>query len=369
MRILKTEQYINEKLDIRPVTRTQLKELPQKVNKLTKKRNLLESFIKKNNLVYNPKTDRYDSKEHIWVKNNNLVDGHFPIKFGVIDGNFICSDTRIKSLDGAPTEVGGFFDCKRCNKLESLVGCPTIVKKDFSCNDCTKLKSLDGAPKYVVGEFDCSSTPITSLKGIPQKIGGGIICSNTKINTLEFLPKIFDELLNCDGCVKLISLEGIPKNIKIVSVRGCNSLTSLEGLPMEMSRVDCSYCQSLKSLKGSPIKVEDFFCNNCKNLETLDGAPQTVSGLFRMDECINIKTLKGSPQYVGGNFDFFHCCLETFDGAPQYIGGNFRGSCYYDYKDIKSIDGLGTIKGRVYIGNGDRYKEAFKSKYGITIST
>ena len=42
--------------------------------------------------------------------------------------------SEIPSLEGAPQEVGGYFDC-RGNQLTSLEGAPREVKRDFDCSE------------------------------------------------------------------------------------------------------------------------------------------------------------------------------------------------------------------------------------------
>ena len=63
------------------------------------------------------------------------------VKFGVVTGNFYCCHNTIKSLKGAPQEVGGNFNCSH-----------------------NKLTSLEGAPQRVGGDFDCLRNKITSIK-------------------------------------------------------------------------------------------------------------------------------------------------------------------------------------------------------------
>ena len=67
-------------------------------------------------------------------------------------------------------EVDGYFMCSM-NKLRSLEGSPKIVKGDFFC-DGNKLVSLKGAPKIVRGTFSCTQNPLQSLEGAPEVIEG-----------------------------------------------------------------------------------------------------------------------------------------------------------------------------------------------------
>ena len=54
-----------------------------------------------------------------------------PIKFGIVTGNFICTNNRLTTLKNTPREVGGYFDCS-FNKLTTLKGSPKKVGT-FAC--------------------------------------------------------------------------------------------------------------------------------------------------------------------------------------------------------------------------------------------
>ena len=92
--------------------------------------------------------------------------------------NFNCAGNKLKTLKGAPKEVGGDFNCI-ANELESLKGAPKKVGKNFSCSR-NKLKSLEGAPKEVGWGFDCNENELESLEGAPKDVGGIFNCKNNK---------------------------------------------------------------------------------------------------------------------------------------------------------------------------------------------
>ena len=127
------------------------------------------------------------------------------------------------------------------------------IKNDFYCSGCTSLKSLEGAPKEVGEDFCCFLCyNLSSLKGAPKKVGGDFYCNN---------------------CRSLTSLEGAPEIIyKDFNCTDCRSLTSLEGAPKEVGRdFDCSWCESLTSLEGAPKKVgRGFCCYDCTSLKSTD---------------------------------------------------------------------------------------------------
>ena len=159
MEILKSKQYINEKLNIKPVTKDRLAEFCKEpeVDDKTKQ------FIEDNNFVWNPSTRCYDCDGDVRISNDIVADGKLKIRFGHVKGCFDCGNSELTTLEGSPQEVGGNFDC-----------------------GFNKLTTLEGAPQEVGGDFYCSYNELTTLEGSPQKVGGSFYCINN-INLV--LPK------------------------------------------------------------------------------------------------------------------------------------------------------------------------------------
>ena len=87
-----------------------------------------------------------DCSGDVEVKNKSitsLTNGLF--SWGVIDdGYFNCSYCKnLKTLEGAPKEVGWSFVCNHCNNLTSLKGAPEKVGRLFDCGNCPNLKITD----------------------------------------------------------------------------------------------------------------------------------------------------------------------------------------------------------------------------------
>ncbi len=77
----------------------------------------------------------------------------------------------------------------------------------------------------------------------------------------------------CNGCKKLTSLEGAPKEVGVnFSCSDCENLKSLEDAPKEVRGVFwCNFCDNLKSLEGAPEKIsKNLYCYFCKNLKITD---------------------------------------------------------------------------------------------------
>ena len=147
----------------------------------------------KSKLKLNPQTNRYDYDGDLnegILKNFVSEDGDgFTINFGKVTGEFSCIRLGLKSLKGAPQEVGDSFYCF-CNKLTSLKGAPQKVRGGFHC-ESNQLTSLEGAPREVGLWFDCSDNQLTSLKGAPQEVGRWFKCKNNPdLHSLEGIGEV-----------------------------------------------------------------------------------------------------------------------------------------------------------------------------------
>ena len=191
MKILDSNEYINEKLAIQPVTKDMLSKMKEEpsVDENTKR------FIKENYLVWNPKTMSYDCEGDVEVSEDIITDGKLKIRFGKVGGCFDCTDNNLTTLEGAPKKVGGDFKCND-NELISLEGAPNEVGGYFDC-DYNELTTLGGAPQKVSGGFYCRNNNLTTLEGAPQEVGGGFICSHNNLTTLEGAPKKVGGYFDC----------------------------------------------------------------------------------------------------------------------------------------------------------------------------
>jgi hypothetical protein len=141
---------------------------------------------------------------------NEYYSNSLLVNWGIVSRDFECSNNQLKSLNGAPQEVGGNFDCSD-NRLTSLKGFPQIVNGyvDISMN---RLTSLNGLPQNIKRQLICSSNRLTSLEGGPIKVGDDFFCDDNKLTTLKGAPQIVGGSFCCDNN-NLISLEGLPQMI------------------------------------------------------------------------------------------------------------------------------------------------------------
>jgi hypothetical protein len=91
-----------------------------------------------------------DVKESFWCRDQGLED-FLGIRFGKVRETFNCSSNQLRTLEGAPSEVGGDFSC-RGNQLRTLQGSPRKVGGSFYCYR-NPLISLEGAPEVIMGYF------------------------------------------------------------------------------------------------------------------------------------------------------------------------------------------------------------------------
>jgi hypothetical protein len=272
MEILNSEQYINEKLNIQPISKDRLNGAEPYIDAKTK------AFIKEHSLVWNKLTMRYDCDGKIDLTEKGLT--KFPVRFGKIKGDFKCCGNKLTSLDGAPTEVEGTFDC-RYNEITSLEGAPQKVHI-FYCG-YNRLKTLEGAPQEVKFDFWCDNNKLVSLKGVPQKIGGHFYCNNNELKSLEYAPKEISCILlsnrhfDCSHN-EIESLVGVPKCDELIC--SFNKLKNLEGSPrMVKYKLECGH-NELESFEGAPEYVGDLYCAKNPNLNPPREKPSWVNGKY-----------------------------------------------------------------------------------------
>ena len=102
---------------------------------------------------------------------------YLPLKFNYVSGNFVCSDNKLKTLEGSPQTVGGYFSCYN-NSLKTLEGCPQTVGGRFNCY-FNELVSLEGSPQTVNGNFLCFGNELKDLEYFPEVSGNVYIKGNT----------------------------------------------------------------------------------------------------------------------------------------------------------------------------------------------
>lgn len=296
---------------------------------------LQSQFIRQHKLVWDQKIKMYNSDQDLEIENEDLINGHFPVKLGVVRGNFWCSGcSNLLTLQGGPRVVFGDYNCSYCHKLKNLKGMAKLVKKAIKCNSCYNLQSLEGCPEEYKDQI--------SYKGSP------------KLNFLEHHKalKFNEETQRWD----------YPGNLKIFNDDIVNG-----HFPFKFGVVggsfDCNYCEYLSTLQGAPTRVEgNCLVDRNRELTSLKGAPQYVGGNFFCDGT-NITSLQGGPKVVKGDYNCQSCNLTSLIGAPKEVGGNFKCSWNIDLKSLQdgpekvgkdynceSCHDLACIKGPKYIG-------------------
>jgi hypothetical protein len=159
--------------------------------------------------TYNPATGLVDVVGDFDCSSQKLQDLK-GIRFGHVSMDFFCKGNKLRSLEGAPREVGGDFLCSY-NKLTSLKGAPQKVGRNYYCTT-NKLTSLEGAPQEIRGNFVCYGNSLTSLNGGPRKVSGSFYCTNNKLTSLEGAPQEVGGELFCDQN-EFTSLEGAPEEV------------------------------------------------------------------------------------------------------------------------------------------------------------
>lgn len=99
------------------------------------------------------------------IKNYFITENKAGEKIVNVDGNVDLSD---KDLEEIPIKFG-------------------IVRGNFDCSNNLMLRSLKNCPRIVMGNFDCSRNAIDDLNLLPDIIGGDLNCSlNPAIKSHRF---------------------------------------------------------------------------------------------------------------------------------------------------------------------------------------
>ena len=185
------------------------------------------------------------------------------------------------------------------------------------------------------GDVDVSEDIVTDgkLKIRFGKVEGYFDCSNNELTTLKGAPQEVGGDFDCSSN-NLTTLEGAPNKVGENFFCNGNNLTSLKGASNGVG--GCFYCSdnNLTTLEGAPKEVGGAFNCTINKLTTLEGAPNDVGGDFNCNGN-NLTSLKGAPQKVGGAFS---CCgnnLTTLVYAPQEVGGGF----YCNNNNLTTLEG------------------------------
>jgi hypothetical protein len=98
--------------------------------------------------------------------------GEIPVKFGLVQGHFMCAFKNLKSLKNAPHTVTGNFGCYG-NLLTSLEGGPQDV----------------GRTEMGGGTYACSNNNLINFMGAPQQFTGYFVAVN----------EMNEDLMSVDG--------------------------------------------------------------------------------------------------------------------------------------------------------------------------
>ncbi len=124
---------------------------------------------------------------------------HIPVRFGVVDGHFSCSNNQLTCLIGAPSTCKSMVCAD--NKLTDLTGVPGQC--EWLCCSHNQLTSLVGVPDDC-REIYCEDNQLTHLDGIPA----GCIAIWCHGN-----PWLADISAAADGCTVYCDNDAVARSI------------------------------------------------------------------------------------------------------------------------------------------------------------
>ena len=121
----------------------------------------------------------------------------------IVVGSFDCSGLGLTSLQGAPKNMAGNFNCSRNN-----------------------LQTLEHAPKIITeGSFNCSNNKIVNLIGSPTEVDNNFYCSNNHLTNLQNGPKLVKQDFHCEGN-PIETLDNI--KTKVLGIFFCNQFSDTD---------------------------------------------------------------------------------------------------------------------------------------------
>lgn len=125
---------------------------------------------------------------------------HFPVRFGKIQGKFICKGLGLVTLDGGPSVVSEKFDCSN-NLIQNLVGSPhtinvseisseagIFINGNFIANN-NKIKTMLGLSIEQCFDFNISDNLLENLHHGPEVVNGFFYAAKNKLKTLQGCPR------------------------------------------------------------------------------------------------------------------------------------------------------------------------------------
>jgi len=135
----------------------------------------------------------------ILLQERELEDGKIPEKYkdSAIEGDFICSNLKLSTLENCPQIIKGDFDCSE-NFLKTLEECPKVVLGSFRCSD-NNLISLEYSPTEV-RTFWAEKNQLVSLQGISKRIYSNCwVDQNPYLNSLDGCPEFIGGKFKADN--------------------------------------------------------------------------------------------------------------------------------------------------------------------------
>jgi 5-methylcytosine-specific restriction endonuclease McrBC GTP-binding regulatory subunit McrB len=100
-----------------------------------------------------------DLQQSLDMQNGEYLDKPEFIDFEYVRGYMnITNNPGLRTLEGCPIKVGGFFHANDCD-LDSLIGAPEYIGANFNVSN-NALSSLEGFPKEVMGWVSIGDNPV-----------------------------------------------------------------------------------------------------------------------------------------------------------------------------------------------------------------
>jgi len=233
---------------------------------------------------------KLDVKDYT-ILDNGMVDVHesllipeakgnkLTVKFNVVNGSCVISNTYWKTLEGCPNIVNGDFYFEHnhdlislvggpttvegratfhnCSSLPSILHCPKTVKKGLVLSHLSVLKNLNGCPNEVTGPFvvfACgnSSSSSSLLDGCPSKVDGILKLEDLKhIERFNKLPDQINGKCIIHNCFKVKNF------LALLKIKGTHGSPAISITVDEHLKSESITCSKIETILNKYVKSRD----------------------------------------------------------------------------------------------------------------
>lgn len=215
----------------------------------------------------------YRSGIHLSDRERKYSGGTFSLKGSpsAVQGGFSCEFLAISDLTGAPDKVAGCLSLTDCAELRSLQGAPQEVG-GFFLENCP-VSSLKGGPRAVDRFYRVSKAPVTSFEGAPQIVGKPGLWSMVTFShcpNLESMVSIYRHFEEIHGALYFDNCPKIAHPLNVFLIKGLRHF-GCSSMPQEAVNIFNKYLGQGLERRGLLLCQSELLEKNFDEFSELGG--------------------------------------------------------------------------------------------------